>query len=62
MPEANYLKNGKKNPLTKKNKKVNRGISSKRVVVENSIRKIKIFRIMRRNAETEGKYLPSGLT
>jgi hypothetical protein len=39
-------KNSKKNPLTKAEKKINHEISSERVLVENVIRKIKIFRIM----------------
>lgn len=39
-------KNSKKNPLTKEQKKENHAISSERVIVENIIRKIKIFRIM----------------
>ena len=39
-------KNTKKNPLTKAVKKQNQVISSKRVLVENIIRKVKIFKIM----------------
>ena len=39
-------KNTKKNPLTKQEKENNHEISSKRVLVENVIRKVKIFRIM----------------
>jgi len=39
-------RNSKKHPLTKQEKKQNHQISSKRVLVENVIRKIKIFRIM----------------
>ena len=39
-------KNTKKNPLTKEDKKQNHKISSKRVLVENVIRKVKIFKIM----------------
>ena len=39
-------KNSKKNPLTKQEKENNHEISSKRVLVENVIRKIKVFRIM----------------
>ena len=39
-------KNTKKNPLTKEDKKLNHAISSKRVLVENMIRKVKIFKIM----------------
>jgi transposase len=39
-------KNTKKNPLTKEDKKQNHEISSKRVLVENVIRKVKIFKIM----------------
>jgi len=39
-------KNTKKNPLTKEDKKQNHTISSKRVLVENVIRKVKIFKIM----------------
>lgn len=39
-------KNRKKQPLTKEDKKNNQAISSKRVLVENIIRKVKIFRIM----------------
>ena len=39
-------KNTKKNPLTKEDKKLNHTISSKRVLVENVIRKVKIFKIM----------------
>jgi len=39
-------KNTKKNPLTKADKKQNQIISSKRVLVENVIRKVKIFKIM----------------
>jgi hypothetical protein len=36
----------KKNPLTLEEKKINHRISSERVLVENVIRKVKIFRIM----------------
>ena len=39
-------KNSKKKPLTKQEKKDNHEISSQRVLVENVIRKIKIFRVM----------------
>lgn len=39
-------KRSKKNPLTKEDKRQNRGISSKRVLVENIIREVKIFRII----------------
>ncbi|CAN5405159.1 hypothetical protein BH11BAC7_BH11BAC7_11380 [soil metagenome] len=39
-------RNSKKNPLTKEDKKQNHEISSERVLVENVIRKVKIFRIM----------------
>ena len=39
-------RNSKKYPLTKQEKKQNHQISSQRVLVENVIRKIKIFRIM----------------
>ena len=39
-------KNSKKNPLTKQDKKENHAISSERVLVENVIRKVKIFRVM----------------
>lgn len=39
-------RNTKKNPLTKEEKKTNHQISSDRVLVENVIRKVKIFRIM----------------
>mgnify|MGYP001605826246 FL=1 len=39
-------RNSKKHPLTKQEKKQNHQISSERVLVENVIRKIKIFRIM----------------
>jgi IS5 family transposase len=39
-------RNSKKHPLTKQEKEQNRQISSERVLVENVIRKIKIFRIM----------------
>jgi IS5 family transposase len=39
-------KNSKKKPLTKLEKKNNHQISSQRVLVENVIRKIKIFRVM----------------
>ena len=39
-------RNSKKNPLTKQERKQNHQISSERVLVENVIRKIKIFRIM----------------
>ena len=39
-------KRSKKNPLTKDDKKQNRIKSSERVVIENIIREIKIFRIM----------------
>ena len=39
-------KNTKKNPLTKEDKKKNQQVSSKRVLVENMIRKVKIFKIM----------------
>lgn len=39
-------KNTKKNPLSKQDRKDNHQISSERVLVENVIRKVKIFRIM----------------
>ena len=39
-------KNSKKNLLTKQEKENNHEISSKRVLVENVIRKVKVFRIM----------------
>lgn len=39
-------RNSKKHPLTKQEKRQNHQISSQRVLVENVIRKIKIFRIM----------------
>lgn len=39
-------RNTKKNPLTLEEKKINHQISSERVLVENVIRKVKIFRIM----------------
>lgn len=39
-------KNSKKKPLTKQEKKENHHISSERVLVENVIRKVKIFRVM----------------
>jgi len=39
-------KRNKKNPLTKEDKKENKKISSSRVVVENVIRVVKIFRIL----------------
>ena len=39
-------KSTKKNPLTNKDKRQNHKISSKRVLVENVIRKVKIFKIM----------------
>lgn len=39
-------KRSKKNPLTKEDKKENRRISSSRVLVENVIRSLKIFRIL----------------
>ena len=39
-------KNSKKNPLTKEEKRANHRISSERVIIENVIRKVKIFRIM----------------
>ena len=39
-------KNTKRNPLTKEDKKQNQEISSQRVLVENIIRKVKIFKIM----------------
>lgn len=39
-------KKSKKNPLTKEDKNQNREISSQRVVVENVIRELKIFRII----------------
>lgn len=39
-------RNTKKNPLTDDEKKINHQISSERVLVENVIRKVKIFRIM----------------
>ena len=39
-------KRSKKNPLTKEDKKQNRSKSSERVVIENIIREIKIFRII----------------
>ena len=39
-------KRSKKNPLTKEDKQQNRNVSSKRVVIENIIRDVKIFRIV----------------
>jgi hypothetical protein len=39
-------KRSKKNPLTKEDKKENRKISASRVLVENVIRCLKIFRIL----------------
>ena len=39
-------KRSKKNPLTKADKKNNAAISSERVVIENIIRELKIFRII----------------
>jgi len=46
-PNAELPKrNTKKNPLTKEEKKINHRISSDRVLVENVIRKVKIFKIM----------------
>ena len=39
-------KNSKKRPLTKQEQKENHQISSERVLVENVIRKVKIFRVM----------------
>ena len=39
-------KNSKKKPLNKQEKKENHQISSERVLVENVIRKVKIFRVM----------------
>jgi len=39
-------KNTKKCPLTKQDKKENHHISSERVLVENIIRRVKIFRVM----------------
>lgn len=39
-------KNSKKKPLTKEDKRINRQISGERVLVENVIRKIKVFKIM----------------
>jgi hypothetical protein len=39
-------KNTKKKPLTKEDKKQNHEISSRRVLIENVIRKVKIFKIM----------------
>jgi hypothetical protein len=47
MINQNYQrKTRKKNPLTKADKKQNQIISSERVLVENVIRKVKIFKIM----------------
>jgi hypothetical protein len=40
------VKNSKKNPLTKEEKRRNRKKSSERVAVENIIREVKIFRII----------------
>lgn len=42
LPQKNF----KKKPLTKQEKKDNHDISSERVLVENVIRKVKIFRVM----------------
>lgn len=39
-------KNTKRKPLSKQDKKENQHISSERVLVENVIRKVKIFRVM----------------
>ena len=39
-------KNSKKKPLTKQEKKENHQISSERVLVENVIKKVKIFRVI----------------
>jgi len=39
-------KKSKKNPLSKADKKQNHRLSSSRVIIENIIREVKIFRIM----------------
>src|SRR5256885_3840852 len=46
-------KNSKKKPLTKQEKKENHAISSERVLVENVIRKVKIFRVMAEKYRSE---------
>ena len=40
------LKNTKLHPLTKEQKATNRALSRKRVLIENILRKLKIFRIL----------------
>jgi hypothetical protein len=39
-------KRTRKNPLTRLEKRTNRDISSRRIVIENIIREVKIFRII----------------
>lgn len=48
-------KKTKKNPLTKEDKKQNHKISSSRVMVENVIRDVKIFRIVAEKYRNRGK-------
>lgn len=48
-------KKTKKNPLTKQDKKQNHKISSSRVLVENVIRDVKIFRIVAEKYRNKGK-------
>ena len=55
-------RNTKKNPLTKEEKKINRQISSDRVLVENVIRKVKIFRIMAEKYRNRRKHFTLRLT
>lgn len=45
----------KKNPLTKQDKKQNHKIASSRVMVENVIRDVKIFRIVAEKYRNRGK-------
>ncbi|MBL0310176.1 MAG: transposase [Bacteroidetes bacterium] len=46
-PNTEMPKKSKKNPLTKTDKQRNQRISSSRVVIENIIRNLKIFRILK---------------
>lgn len=52
------IKNSKKNPLTKENKKFNRELSSKRIIIENVFSSLKIFKILDSKYRNRRKRLP----
>lgn len=54
-------KRSKKNPLTRQDKKNNREISCRRMLIRNLIRELKKFRILARSTETAGADFFCGL-